>query len=292
MAYLQPTVPGWCYQPHNTCNDTCLGPEVWGEVYQQCNNRSQSPINIVTRRVLPDERLTPFQFIGYKDMFHGQLINNGHTVELNLPSSIKIKGGNLEVPYKAVQLHMHWGKEGGLGSEHTIDGEQFPMEMHIVHIKEEYTSLSQAKKDPIGLAVLGFFIEETTPANKKFDPLINALKNVTHPSNTTLSSVSLDMFIPPQENLTKYFRYNGSLTTPNCSEAVVWTLFENTIFLSRKQLASFSQLRYSNGGEMTKTFRPVQPLNGRRVYHSRGHVDLVSPGYLNFDLFFFVCLFC
>uniref|UniRef100_A0A7N9AWY3 Carbonic anhydrase n=1 Tax=Mastacembelus armatus TaxID=205130 RepID=A0A7N9AWY3_9TELE len=252
----------WCYQPHNTCNDTCLGPEVWGEVYQQCNNRSQSPINIVTRRVLPDERLTPFQFIGYKDMFHGQLINNGHTVELNLPSSIKIKGGNLEVPYKAVQLHMHWGKEGGLGSEHTIDGEQFPMEMHIVHIKEEYTSLSQAKKDPIGLAVLGFFIEVI---------LFKYLKK---------NHVSLDMFIPPQENLTKYFRYNGSLTTPNCSEAVVWTLFENTIFLSRKQLASFSQLRYSNGGEMTKTFRPVQPLNGRRVYHSRGHVDLVSPGLL------------
>lgn len=50
-------------------------------------------------------------------------------VQLDLPSSIKIEGGNLAGPYKAMQLHLHWGKEGGPGSEHTIDGEQFPMEV-------------------------------------------------------------------------------------------------------------------------------------------------------------------
>lgn len=56
-------------------------------------------------------------------------------------------------------------------------------------------------------------------------------------SNTTLGGVSLDMFILPQENMSRYFRYSGSLTTPNCSEAVTWTLFESTIPLSRKQVA-------------------------------------------------------
>lgn len=50
-------------------------------------------------------------------------------VQLDLPQTIKIEGGNLSTSYKALQLHLHWGKDGGPGSEHTIDGEQFPMEV-------------------------------------------------------------------------------------------------------------------------------------------------------------------
>ncbi|KAI4814902.1 hypothetical protein KUCAC02_005078 [Chaenocephalus aceratus] len=267
----------WCYQSQVTCSHNCTGPELWGIVSQHCNGRHQSPVNIVTRRMLLDERLTSFHFTRYQEAFHGRLLNNGHTVQLDLPSSINIKGGNLATQYKAIQLHLHWGVDGGPGSEHTIDGEQFPMEMHIVHIKEEYNSLSQAVRDSTGVAVLGFIFEESKSANKKFDPLINALKNITQPGNsTTLESVSLEMFTPPQKNMTKYLRYNGSLTTPGCAEAVVWSLFENTVPLSRKQLAAFSHLQFSNGEQMVKTFRPLQPLNGRQVYYSGGHAALVS----------------
>ncbi|XP_044059311.1 carbonic anhydrase 4b [Siniperca chuatsi] len=266
----------WCYQSQVACNQTCTGPDEWGVVSQHCSGRAQSPVNIVTRSMLPDERLAPFHFIGYQDTFHGRLINNGHTVKLELPSSIRIRGGNLAVPYKAYQLHLHWGQDGGPGSEHTIDGEQFPMEMHIVHIKEEYNSLSQAVRDRVGLAVLGFFFQESESANKKFDPLINALKYIRRPTNSiTLKGVSLEMFIPPQKNMTKYFRYDGSLTTPNCAETVVWSLFENTIPLSREQLAAFSQLQFPNGKQMVRTYRPVQPLNERQVYYSGGHVAVV-----------------
>ncbi|XP_067452010.1 carbonic anhydrase 4b, partial [Thunnus thynnus] len=267
----------WCYQSQVSCNHTCSGPDVWKVISQACSGRSQSPVNIVTRRVLLDERLTPFHFTGYQETFHGRLINNGHTVKLHLPFSIRISGGNLVTTYKAAELHLHWGKDGGPGSEHTVDGEQAPMEMHIVHIKEEYDSLSQAIRDPEGVAVLGFFFQESSSANKKFDPLINALKSITRPTNsTTLRGVSLDMFIPSQKNMTKYFRYKGSLTTPNCSEAVVWSLFESTIPLSRKQLAAFNHLQFSDGNQMRKTYRPVQPLNGRQIYYSGGHVAVVS----------------
>ena len=54
-------------------------------------------------------------------------------VQLDLPSNAKIQGGQLEGPYKAWQLHFHWGKDGGPGSEHTIDGEQFPMEVTVIN---------------------------------------------------------------------------------------------------------------------------------------------------------------
>uniref|UniRef100_A0A8C4IED6 Carbonic anhydrase n=1 Tax=Dicentrarchus labrax TaxID=13489 RepID=A0A8C4IED6_DICLA len=266
----------WCYQSEFTCSNACPGPDAWGRVSQHCRGRSQSPVNVVTKRVLPDGRLTPLQFIGYQDTFHGRLINTGHNVQLDLPQSIRINGGNLAAPYRALQLHLHWGKDGGPGSEHMIDGEQFPMEMHIVHIKDEYNSLSQAVRDRTGVAVLGFFFQVSESANKKFDPLINALKYITQPSTTTLRGVSLEMFIPPQKNLAKYFRYDGSLTTPNCAEAVVWSLFENTIPLGRKQLAAFSQLQFLNGKDMVNTYRPVQTLNGRQVYYSGSHVAVVS----------------
>lgn len=48
-------------------------------VSQHCNGRSQSPVNIVTSRMLLDERLAPFHFIGYEEAFHGHLINTGHS---------------------------------------------------------------------------------------------------------------------------------------------------------------------------------------------------------------------
>jgi len=50
-------------------------------------------------------------------------------VQLNLPNGAKINGANLGSTYKAQQLHLHWGKNGGPGSEHTIDGEKYPMEV-------------------------------------------------------------------------------------------------------------------------------------------------------------------
>ncbi|XP_047195600.1 carbonic anhydrase 4b [Hippoglossus stenolepis] len=267
----------WCYQSQVTCNHTCAGPETWGLVSRHCSGRSQSPVNIVTRRALPDERLTSLHLTGYQETFHSHFINTGHSVKLDLPWSIRIKEGNLSGTYKAIQLHLHWGKDGGPGSEHLIDGEQFPMEMHIVHIKEKYDSLSEAATDRTGVAALGFFFQESEFANKKFDPIIRALKYIQqHKNSTTLREVSLDMFTLPQKNMTKYFRYEGSLTTPGCAEAVVWTVFEDTIPLSRKQLAAFSQLQFSDGKQMVRTFRSVQPLNERQVYYSRGHVAAVS----------------
>ncbi|XP_064158942.1 carbonic anhydrase 4-like isoform X3 [Anguilla rostrata] len=152
----------WCYESQVSCNRSCLGPEEWNEVAASCEGRVQSPINIVTRKTLLDERLVPFTFSGYEEAFRSLLKNNGHTVEVDLPHSAMVSGGSLESTYRAVQLHLHWGQNGGSGSEHTIDGEQYPMELHIVHVKQEYSSLAEALEDPTGVAVLGFFFEAPT----------------------------------------------------------------------------------------------------------------------------------
>ncbi|XP_030009063.1 carbonic anhydrase 4a [Sphaeramia orbicularis] len=267
----------WCYQSQFTCEHQCNTPDKWTHANGDCGGKSQSPINVVTRKTLPDARLTPFDFNNYQQIFRGTIKNNGHSVQVGVPHLSTVSGGGLPTTYKAVQFHLHWGDNGGPGSEHTIDGEQYPMELHIVHMKHHYTDLTTALSDPEGVAVLGFFYERSNSANRKYEPIINALRSIkTTNGNTSLPPVSLAQLIPAQQNLTSYYRYKGSLTTPGCTEAVVWTLFENPIPLSTEQLRTFSELKFHDGKPMVGTFRPVQPLNGRQVYRSGGAAVLAS----------------
>ncbi|KAF7699831.1 carbonic anhydrase 4b [Silurus meridionalis] len=266
----------WCYKSQVSCDNSCKGPDEWKDVASTCGGKKQSPINIVTRKVTINH-LPPFKFDGYQHAFESIITNNGHTVKLNLSGEAVISNAGLTGEYKAVEVHFHWGKNGGPGSEHTIDGEQYPMEMHIVHIKKSYSSVSEATKDPLGLAVLGMLYQESPNRNMKYDSIINALSSIKYPGNkTTVGPVSLDSLLPPHCELMKYFRYNGSLTTPNCSESVIWTVFENTTKLSKQQLSAFSDLWFDNRTAMTENFRPVQPLNGRNVFYSGSSIASVS----------------
>nr|XP_055054180.1 carbonic anhydrase 4-like isoform X2 [Misgurnus anguillicaudatus] len=270
----------WCYQAQANSGVHCIGPELWKEVNVQCGNTRQSPVNIATKKTVLDERLKPFNFTGYQNIFNGTIKNNGHTVEVDVSqnNTPTVSGGNLGDTYKPIQFHFHWGTDVGAGSEHTIDGEQYPMELHMVHIKQRYNSLEEALNDPSGVAALGFFIEESNSTNTNYDQLIQALKSIQNANNiTAILNISISQFILSEDKLTKYYRYNGSLTTPNCSEAVVWTVFENPIPLSREQLLAFSsQLKFSDGNPMVGVFRPVQSRNGRLVYRSSGPAVLAS----------------
>ncbi|KAK5859095.1 hypothetical protein PBY51_003186 [Eleginops maclovinus] len=267
----------WCYQTQFSLDHPCNVPEKWNLANSRCDGRSQSPINIVTRKTLKDKRLTPFKFDNYQQIFTGMIKNNGHSVQAGVPHLSTVSGGGLPTSYKAVQFHLHWGNNGGPGSEHTIDGEQYPMELHIVHMKQQYTDLTTALSDQEGVAVLGFFYEKSNSANRKYEPIINALRSIRNAKdNTSLIAISLAQLIPAEQNLTSYYRYKGSLTTPGCNEAVIWTLFESPIPLSMEQLRAFSELKFHDGKSMVGTFRPVQPLNGRQVSWSGGAVILAS----------------
>ncbi|XP_062845230.1 carbonic anhydrase 4-like [Trichomycterus rosablanca] len=269
LLYSICTGEDWCYQSQVDCQSHCKGPDLWHEVHTDCEKKRQSPINIVTKKTHLDSRLTPLIFSGYQQAFIGNLTNNGHSVQVGVQIHATISGGNLKHTYKAVQLHFHWGKDGGPGSEHTIDGEQYPMELHIVHMREDFKSLSDALKDSSGVAVLGFFYEESKSTNRKYDQFINALKNVKkYETSTAIDKFSLSNLLLSEGNMTNYYRYEGSLTTPQCTEAVIWTVFEHPIPLSKEQLSEFSNLKFSDEKPMVNSFRPVQPLWGRSVYYS------------------------
>uniref|UniRef100_UPI00398F0AFC carbonic anhydrase 4a isoform X2 n=1 Tax=Pristiophorus japonicus TaxID=55135 RepID=UPI00398F0AFC len=252
----------------------CLGdgPSHWKDHFPSCGWMEQSPINIVTKNAQIDTKLIPIEFEGYDDPdtdANWTITNNGHSVQVGLKGDIAIKGGNLPNKYKAVQFHYHWGTKSEFGSEHAIDGEKYPVEMHIVHMNEQYSSIADAVKDPDGLAVLGFMFVESPEENLKSKALINVLKTVPNQGKEYLAPFSLKDLIPDEEKLKKYYRYRGSLTTPGCEEAVIWTVFEEPIPLSKSQLSTFYETFFSSDSKpITLNFRPIQKRNGRKVYVS------------------------
>lgn len=226
----------WCYEIQARVFDNCVGPNQWGE---DCQKDRQSPINIVTSKAKADQNLGPFSFSGYDKKKKWTVQNSGHSVMVLLGGEATIAGGGLASRYRAKQLHLHWSEVLDAGSEHSLDGDRFAMEMHIVHEKEEGTSRKEkeAQYSEDEIAVLAFLVEAGSK-NEGFQPLVEALSDVPRPEmNTTMKkSISLSDLLPEEDKLRRYFRYLGSLTTPGCEEEVVWTVFEETIQLQKEQV--------------------------------------------------------
>ncbi|XP_056416094.1 carbonic anhydrase 4 [Hyla sarda] len=280
----------WCYEIQTVTDSSCKVPTKWSGF---CGEKKQSPINVITCDAEFDSKLKPFKFEGYDKAQNCLLKNNGHSAELELEGkeTIAISGGGLSGTYIATQLHFHWGSKDNPGSEHSLNGEKYPIELHIVHKKKEARSESGGGSNSSdGLAVLGFFLEEGSE-NGNYSNLIKGFREITkYGTNTTISNVKLQDLIPKEDQLKLFYRYSGSLTTPQCNETVVWTVFPTRIKLSTNQIAAFySSLNYTGGQTMTNNFRPLQKLNGRTIYTSGGIVILPQARYLLIALFVF-CL--
>ncbi|XP_029702116.1 putative carbonic anhydrase 3 [Takifugu rubripes] len=263
-----PPSPEWCYHGH--CDFT---PSHWHLLpHSKCGGERQSPVNIEKKSVVVDERLKSFTFTKFDDKHAIEyIINTGHAVKCTLKqdAAVEISGGGLKHVYSILQFHFHWGSGDSDGSEHTVDSHRYPMEMHIVSKRKDLT-LDEAVKTHDGLAVLGFFIE-VTDAHRSSSSEMDTWKKLTHylSSITNISSkaevteeISIDDLLG-SVNRNAFYRYNGSLTTPQCNEAVVWTVFKESVKVDKNLMMMFpAQAGYQ------KVFRPTQPLHSRKIYSS------------------------
>ncbi|XP_058477212.1 carbonic anhydrase 4-like isoform X2 [Solea solea] len=279
----------WCYdQP--TCNDA-----TWATIATKyCNGTRQSPINIVSSAAKTDSKLSEFTFENFDSKSALKSIENtGQTVKVSFGSGVKVSGGDLPEAYNSLQFHLHWGMGSSIpGSEHTVDGKRYPMELHIVNIKSSLNgNTTLAVADSTGLAALGFFIEvmsgDATGQPASWKTLTSYLANITEKGNSVsmASGISLDDLLEGV-NRTKYYRYLGSLTTPTCNEIVVWTVFKEPIKVSKDLIDLFSTMVHignSSSPLMVKVYRNLQPAqavttqasdSSSTVFYSLGLVAL------------------
>ncbi|KAM5129458.1 carbonic anhydrase 14-like [Mantella aurantiaca] len=250
------------------------GQEHWPDSFPDCGGTSQSPINIKTSGVTYNGSLPPIQPVGYRTPGDSTftLTNNGHTVKLSLPPSMRLRG--LLNNYTAVQLHLHWGSEAHPGgSEHYVDDQVYPAELHIVHYNaDKFTDINDAKDKPSGLAVLGILITTGPRDNPGFANIINFLDRVSYADQSvTIPSFNVEELLPTK--LDQYFRYGGSLTTPPCFQSVTWTVFYNPVQISRSQMDKLRTTLHSTPlsrppEALRNNVRDIQPVNKRTVYSS------------------------
>ncbi|XP_052213016.1 carbonic anhydrase 2-like [Dreissena polymorpha] len=254
-----------------------LGPDHWHIDYPHCGGTHQSPIDLQTRDAVVDPtHLSPIVFYGYDRVsnLNYTLENNGHTVQIGLnEKTMMISGGGLSDTYIAEQFHFHWGAVDERGSEHSLNGRYFPMEMHIVHYNKKYGNISSSVDKADGLAVLGFFFE-VGRFNFHFQEIINNFGDIQYKDEKVqIHSIPMIDLMPAR--LANYYRYVGSLTTPPCYESVTWTIFNETIEIAEEQLVQFRTTIFENdksdGGvsmDLSDDYRPVQCMFRRRLYAS------------------------
>jgi len=218
----------WTYSGHE-------GPENWGsldESYHMCGEgRNQSPIDL---QGFVEADLAPITF----DYESGatEILNNGHTVQVNYApgSTITVDGHTFELK----QFHFH------APSENLIEGKSFAMEGHLVH----------ADKDG-NLAVVAVMLDEGS-TNALLATLWESMPEKAETKNALKGDLNAESLLPANRD---YFRFNGSLTTPPCTEGVEWLVMKNAVTASDKQVKEFEHVMHHPNN------RPVQSANARPV---------------------------
>ena len=219
------------------------GPDRWAEleVGGDCGGQFQSPININTTRVIdgvPELNSFDVEYEGSTEII--SVTNNGHSIQYNFDSRsnhLIFRGDR----YTLTQAHFH------SPSEHTVNGIRYPLEIHLVHQNQESKEF----------VVVGAFAQQG-PSDLTFTILESFLPiEVGETKKVGVEGNLMEAFPETEDDYT--WQYNGSLTTPPCTESVHWILYKNPIEVSEEQIEILRRLMPLNN------YRDTQPRNGREV---------------------------
>jgi carbonic anhydrase len=223
--------PHWSYEGQT-------GPDNWGALdtaSRTCSTGSQeSPLDITDVIEAPQAPLV----VSWPKRPE-TIVNNGHTIQLNFTAGDTLILGSRR--YGLVQFHFHHP------SEHLLHGERFDMEAHFVHA------------DGNNLAVVGVFMTQGR-SNAVFNKIVSTMPAIEGPAAPVDLAIDPNDLLPPQLG---YYRYEGSLTTPPCSETVDWLVVSEPVEVAKVDIELFAKLYPMNA-------RPVQPRNRRFILKAAG----------------------
>ncbi len=216
-------------------------PEHWIEIERNsdCGGKRQSPINIIDIKTIAVDSAKTLKVSYSPETILNKVENNGHSVQFdfNEGDSINYKGETFHLK----QIHFHEP------SEHNINGVKYPIEIHLVH-------QSNSKKLSV-ISILCIEGEESQLFEffESYLPIeINEFKEINKVVNLS------DLF--PKEQ--SFYSYNGSLTTPPCTEGVNWIVYKEPIIISLEEVLKLKKNMPLNN------YRNEQELNERKVYYN------------------------
>ncbi|CAB3402754.1 unnamed protein product [Caenorhabditis bovis] len=261
----------WSYD-----SDVFGGPDFWGLVekdWWMCKKgRLQSPIDIQPNRLLFDSAIKPVRLDKLPVL--SELVNTGQMIRVRIgyfhrKPSVNITNGPLYgYRYRVQRVDIHMGRGRENGSEHTINGRRYPMEIQLVAFNTDlYANFTAASKSPHGIAILSVLVDFGKETNQELLKLTVATASISYKDQR----VQLGDFEPWR--LLPYTRdiitYDGSLTSPGCHETVSWMIFNQPIYITRDHFKEWSKVYISREGEekvpVAPNYRKTQETNNRLV---------------------------
>ena len=194
---------------------------------------------------------------GWQSPCGGVFENTGHSIQFTPSTNSTPTLGTPHGTFAFKQFHFHWGLTSSQGSEHCIDGNSYAAEIHFVH-----ANTNNCEDADDYLAVLGVLCQADSGYSSEGTPW-EKIKIPQEPGESIVADdIELLKYLPAELD---YYYYKGSLTTPPCSEKVLWYMFGNPLKVPEDFLIKLRQIKGFGGYSLTHTYRQCMPLNDRCI---------------------------
>uniref|UniRef100_A0A0N4WT78 Alpha-carbonic anhydrase domain-containing protein n=1 Tax=Haemonchus placei TaxID=6290 RepID=A0A0N4WT78_HAEPC len=274
-------------------------PQNWGLLFKpwmMCHNgKMQSPIDIPPGRLLFDPNLKPIHIdrisvsqeathakslFGFQVM--SEMLNTGQMPRIRIGNSARRPSANLTggplhgYKYRIQRIDIHIGREELNGSEHTIDGRRFPMELQMLAYNTDlYRNFSSAFRSPHGIAGISVLVDYGKETNEELLKLTIATASIIYKGQRVeLADLEPWRLLPYTRDLVTY---EGSMTAPGCQETVTWIILNQPIHITKDHMAEWAKMVQTTQKSDDPQFlapnrRAVQEFNSRLVRTNIQHL--------------------